>query len=776
MSCRGWCVSRHIGMAMESIDVSKLVPTVVTMPVLPGSRYRETHQASVIGILGANSIPIISCGTEFKNIGRWTFRLMLAEACSWAEANPGTMPTPHHVREWVSKANTETVLWPHIQIAETPNDLPHKMAMALVGGAYHESWHSLYSCQRPLTTEEVANLVLPRWAKVKDWSKYATVLLDISNDIEDIRIERLGVKAFPGTYPKMVDLQDFILHREALSNKKPPSDATILVRAFRDLGLGYQSELQRLTLGRYKDWSPTTVEMVESGAILPLLEEAISLSADDDLGCIRIAMDLISMLENMGGLEDKTSQPTSVSTCPACGASQDKLRLRSAPQFSQIGIITCTVCGWQTQVDIQEERSEVNDETHLGIPETPLPDGDWAKGVLVGMSNGVETLNSEGAFNGAIKDLNTNCPMEKVPADKTEAPYCPLTTTFDTMALVEPSTFGKGHDNQRASELMEMVQVPASYLRARFRNRFKALELTSVAHGVRHGRMLSERMLVESAICLRGGVVPDRAYCVASERVDTSGAIAVVLDESSSMKEACGLVATAKKLITDSKKSRQRKKTEAPMVLSKQEFAAQAMTTIIEPFDAVGCATLCIGFRSGEKRVPPDVLMGADPSGCHRSESVHYDIFKTWDEPFQSIRWRFVNTKAVGTTPMADGIQMALNELSRRPEKHKLLYVVTDGKPDSKHVPVINRQVRIARAIGVYTVGVGLGEGTEYVQDLFEDSVYSDDLAKIAQLLFQKTNDLLDRRILHGNRNPKLMGGLYESTCGNDRESQGNDG
>jgi hypothetical protein len=188
---------------------------LVENPTIRGASYRETHKLAVVGILGHAAPPVISRGSLFYNKDRWTVRVFTREMCLWAQKNPGCVPTRRDIDAWVSGANNERVPRREIVIASTPDKLPLRTALALTGGAYHEALHTYYSCLRSLSVDEMAAIVLPRWAKVPDWSKFYLLLQEWSNVIEDIRIERLGRSDFPGVETKLHDLQDFILDQES---------------------------------------------------------------------------------------------------------------------------------------------------------------------------------------------------------------------------------------------------------------------------------------------------------------------------------------------------------------------------------------------------------------------------------------------------------------------------------------------------------------------------------------------------------------------------------
>ncbi|MFA6235508.1 MAG: hypothetical protein WC824_15135, partial [Bacteroidota bacterium] len=356
-------------------------------PMIRGDVYRNTHKASVIGILGSKAPRVSSRGSKFYNRDRWTVRVVTLEMCKWAYANPGCIPTRDDIKKWINAANARRVYDPEIVIANTPNQLPLRVALALTGGAYHEAWHTLYSRREDLTVEEVATLVLPRWALLKDWSCYHEILQEWSNIVEDIRIERRGREDFEGTYIKMCDLQDFILDMEekgeesARSHGGKPHALTVVTGVFRDIGLGYNTEKQRAALERYQKDNSQAVQLVKSGPLAPLLREAIDLDKKDDTGCLRIAMEVLSKLSELSKdsqeSEDqgKDGKPgDGKQKCPICGAPGHKLIVRpksdgKGGKVKGIGIVTCTICGWQAEIPVTIKPPKKNPDKSTGKKE-----------------------------------------------------------------------------------------------------------------------------------------------------------------------------------------------------------------------------------------------------------------------------------------------------------------------------------------------------------------------------------------------------------------------
>jgi nitric oxide reductase activation protein len=243
------------------------------------------------------------------------------------------------------------------------------------------------------------------------------------------------------------------------------------------------------------------------------------------------------------------------------------------------------------------------------------------------------------------------------------------------------------------------------------------MEQTNTLHGVRKGRRLSPRRLVGSMIQIQGGRTPDRAYQETDPQMDTSMSAAVVLDESGSMS---GILRDVTRILC----------------------------AITEPLDALGCPVQVSGFRDGWRETQAAYREPGDNGHYHREGAgIVHDIFKTFDEPLRTVKWRFANTRATGGTPMADGIQFALMSLSGRTEGHRIMFVVTDGMPNGGHGPIIKRQIRLANAAGIHVIGVGLGHGAEYVKDVFPDHVWTAQVSDMPKALISKLNELVDTRM-----------------------------
>ncbi len=274
-----------------------------------GSRWAASHQTSVNTILngseGCEKRKVTAKGKTFYNKDRWTARTLMAKLVHYITY--GNIFDRTLVELCVRDANSDTVRNPEIVVATVPDRVPAWLARASIGGNYHEAWHTEWSCRRDLSFDEVWGPLSERWDMVADWTPFISAVLTWGNIIEDIRIERLGCAKYPGSPDKMADLQDLILKmeaegREASEHRGLPTndDMAVVMGAFRDLGLGYTSERQLAALEDYKKRSPAGWALVDSGLLRPMLDRAIHMTAEDDLGHWWLAMEIVATLVRIG--------------------------------------------------------------------------------------------------------------------------------------------------------------------------------------------------------------------------------------------------------------------------------------------------------------------------------------------------------------------------------------------------------------------------------------------------------------------------------------------
>ena len=685
---------------------------------LNGAKWRATHQASVDAMLVGMNLTrkVKSLGSGFSNRDRWTGRAVLTGLGGFDGVN---------VDRLVAAANEDVHFTPHIVIASTPDDLPAGTAMALVGGAYHEAWHTRYSTRRTLKLAEVEGPLMERWNKAdrKFWRAQHGLMMQWSNIIEDIRIERLGCAKFPGAHPKMESLQDLILKMEGEGFEKSMPENLLLTMigcVFRDLGLGYKTHRQQAALAFYDNVCPEAVAFVE-GPLRPLLDKAIGLSESEDMEPIWMAMDIALMLRELaedntpkdGGGSDQPSNGDEgqSESKPENGEGQSKSKPKngegqpqSKPENGEGGEPSKPENdddeGDEESDDEDSDDEDSDDEGQSDSVVIVVGDDDGqsqSEGGEGGNSAGGQTVLTdeqvrelataliEAVANGAkmdVKDVSQaleaaiNAAFNQDLKDG-EQPWRSPCPEADVVA------FAAVRDAKGGIRLRNDVRKEIAALRARLRNKFLAARTPSYTHGVRKGVDLSERRMVDSIIEINMGMEPTRPDYLRDKKNDCSLAVALVIDESGSMS-------------------------------SLRKDTTKGAIAISDALSSLGCPVLAVGPRNWH---------GGDYSedyeGCHRHAPIRIDVFKDWNESMTAALPRFTGITATGGTPLEDGIQYALQELNKRSERHRIVLVLTDGVPDNPQV--VRNQIRLSADAQIKIVGIGLGYAGDSVGNLFPE-------------------------------------------------------
>jgi len=711
---------------------------------MPGSRVRETHAATVLSIVGRERmLPVVTRGTGFAMRGPFGWRAVAPALCR-GERDPRILA--EHTRYG---SNTPA----SIQIAECGDDVPRRTYLALIGGASHEAFHRLYSQQGVLTPAVIGAAIAPvRANPTVDWSRRAKLVLDLQNVVEDIYIERLGCEEFPGVATKMADLADYIVRMEADSREKagnPPATVvqTVFV-AWRDLGLGYNTPTLRDNLARLARECPEGLAMLRPGGALhgvftrsvpdvrtPAARERAKQALLDGIA-LTLALEAVAHLEGAANAEEpqpsqggegKGKPQPGKGGEPAKGEPSEGEPAKGEPsegEPSEGEPAKGEPAKGEGPGDQPGDPSDADGTTHDGTNGVDEAEGS-ANGAGGGegtstatakdfldqhAKDGTGTLDSNSALEAGVKaDMEEGTPD---PKDYTSPmPYRPYSTAADEVVGVRAHAGNAGSFAVIARE----ARKGTAYLRTRLAVLFRALENSGTEHGVRKGSALSPRMLVDSYCEMRGGVMPTRAYMDRTPAIDMSIAAALVIDESSSMRDKL------------------------------RETCAIAYT-LLDALDGIGAKSMAMGFRTKSYDAAYDNRDYTGANGCHRTHAMYYDVFKSWGETFKASAPRLREIKASGGTPMADGIEFALRELSARPEGHRILFVLTDGEPDGEHARVIPTQLQRAAEAGVLVIGVGLGSGSEGVKTRFPDHVYARDLDALPAALVRKLEELVRSR------------------------------
>lgn len=319
---------------------------------------------------------------------------------------------------------------------------------------------------------------------------------------------------------------------------------------------------------------------------------------------------------------------------------------------------------------------------------------EFAKDLLDAIEKGLKTglIDNNSALGAALKDETTEDLL------KNEVAWRPMNPDLDKVVTVPNA------NQETATAMLQSVKKETAYLTTKLRSKFLASRAQKIMHGVRKGKDLSERRLVDTVVELRSGRRPTRPDWDRTPHEECTLAVALVLDESGSMSALRAIV-------------------------------ARAALAIAAPLDALGSPCLVVGPRDGDYSGSRyEEAYDGTKQIFHRTDGVVIDVFKDWEEPLRNCLRRFPNVKGTGGTPLEDGIQYAMQELSKRPERHRVILVLTDGMPNNPMV--CSYQIRQASGSDIHIIGVALdascGKG---VQKLFPESIVVTDLPQLPNAL-----------------------------------------
>lgn len=678
--------------------------------MIDSRRVLTTHKQTVQSILdGEQMIPVNSGGDTFYCVAHYPYR-QLASRLPFQASDLDAAAL-------AAEINCQHVD-PSINIASGAENLSREGFMALVGGGYHEAAHRLYTYQGQISPAQIRKVCKGRLGSV-NWQSRRELLMSWTNIVEDIRIERRLCREFPGALPRMESLQDFILSKEGDDPQRGANPMSMIACIFRDLGFGpYKTQAQKKRLKFYKRVCPPAWELVTNGALAPLLEEAKNSADDDHAAMLRIAMDVIIILNALAptppddeqgeGDGDEGGDEGNAGNGDPNDESGDESEGNSEGNSEG-----------ESEGNSEGESDDESDDESEGESE------DEADGESEGNSEGDETGDESDSkrghsfpdkepFSQSLADLDLEGMHDNSSAltddldqqiqnkcQDDEQPWRPLTTMNDQVVVAPPG------ESKTVKKLEKRAKEVTKALTTKLRQKFRGIENTGVSYG-RRGKRLSGRHLTQTVSEIRSDRHPTRPFRLQGQTMDTSIAVDIVLDQSGSMINEIADVSAG--LIS----------------------IASAMATI-------GAKTSIHGFQSGLRNRGYDWDQGLK---CHRRRAVKHWVYKTFRENFTTaVKSRLGSIEVGGGTPLCDGIQFGLDNLSSRKEAHRILFVLTDGDP-SEGTGVIRRQNRLAAEAGIHVIAVSIG-GYHGVKYHFDNYVVTYNLEGLAPALIGKIDEVV---------------------------------
>jgi cobalamin biosynthesis protein CobT len=167
----------------------------------------------------------------------------------------------------------------------------------------------------------------------------------------------------------------------------------------------------------------------------------------------------------------------------------------------------------------------------------------------------------------------------------------------------------------------------------------------------------------------------------------------------------------------------------------------QLALVFTEALDVLGFPTEVIGFSTVEMDLKPEAVQETGLSEDElmkryaRFAPLYHAIYKEFDEPWRKVAGRIGRMNSQVLTPLGESLLFAGKRLLARPEKRKVLFCLTDGKPV---VGTWNEQVTLDHACqaverlssaGIEPIGIGILEAC--VQEIFPSHAVIHDLSEL---------------------------------------------
>lgn len=163
---------------------------------------------------------------------------------------------------------------------------------------------------------------------------------------------------------------------------------------------------------------------------------------------------------------------------------------------------------------------------------------------------------------------------------------------------------------------------------------------------------------------------------------------------------------------------------------SKMRLTEQAVIQFVKVFDKANISYRVFGFDSSHES---DTEYLPDGS-AYTPEDVRFYPFKHWGESLQKAipKLGMIRYCAFAGNPDYQGLLLALDDLSKRPEQRKVLFFMTDSA--SVNVTHMKYLDGVAIKLGVTLIGIGIE--TRAVKECYKHAVGIHDLNDLANASF----------------------------------------
>jgi hypothetical protein len=592
----------------------------------------------------------------------------------------------------------------NITIPDTPFKLPVKLAECLIGGIYRESWKILFN---PPISERLPNIVeiknILKQIPTRDWIEYKNIILALYDLIEDIRILSLGLQKYPNTEPKINSLWEAIAKKETIDLENP-FPIKIILHMLRDLWLGNQnSDLYHDLMDTYREKFPHLLLIAES--LSDLIDKAYQ-NEDNEISILttfNVFYDIEMWFGNKPKKKEEELPPdTQLDTEPVKDPPQEISNIPKIEEKTKEQEDTNPTDGTTAQ-----EEQEGSSEDKIELQDSNL-EGNVSNKELTDTSVEVqETMLSQiqniGEIFGVEELIEKEYGLLDVEDDKRPKDESEWKKTLPIQYFLVKESSENVSVNYIESCWIE-IKDKCNFLINNLRRKILSSTFTGYIEGVPRGKILSDRYLTDTALDLRSDNYPLRAFKCKTENKEISTAGIILIDMSASMRE-------------------------------NSEWLLQVTLLCAWFLDKIGGKSSVIGFRNGRSSTSLDF-----------EPVVSFFQYKEFSNSFNSLKVNLCHlmSRLNGGTPTSDAVKLGLDNLEERLEKRKILFVITDGKPNTKEQLKQTKNLCYkSKKNNIITVGIGIGTESQSVTKLFENSAWSKDTKEINREIFKVLNKIL---------------------------------
>jgi hypothetical protein len=167
----------------------------------------------------------------------------------------------------------------------------------------------------------------------------------------------------------------------------------------------------------------------------------------------------------------------------------------------------------------------------------------------------------------------------------------------------------------------------------------------------------------------------------------------------------------------------------------KSKTAAKAAILLGETLSRLDVPLEIIGYTTAGFEARQAMSLGLTPAHAYRAmrcSPLEHRIYKSFDEPYRFVRTRLAEIRPRHNNWDEEHLAFAFRRLQSRPERTKLILVISDGQPNGDADELI-RSVAALERQGCKIIGLGIGE--DFVRKIYRRAVVVADFRQMGEAL-----------------------------------------